>query len=84
MHTLHRQRDAIETNMHLSGQGDRSAAMNGTDGLMGADQRLEIEVVAGGQCLDAVFEKLVEGIRAVEAQECPCLGERSRPSSSGI
>ena len=31
---LYRQRDAIETNMHLSGQSDGPATMNGTDVLM--------------------------------------------------
>ncbi|GLK63089.1 hypothetical protein GCM10017635_05580 [Paracoccus kondratievae] len=36
---------------------------------MGADQRVEVEIIAGGQRLDAVFEQVVEMIAAVKAQK---------------
>lgn len=46
---------------------------------MGADEGGEIQIVAGGEGFDAIFEKLVEMIAAIETQQ----NQNVRPERGG-
>ena len=50
------------------------------DAGMGADEGVEIQIVAGRQRLDAVFEEIVQVIRAVETQKRQGCQVRDRSS----
>lgn len=59
-------------------EGLRAVAGLDLDRGIGADQRVEVEVGAGGQRLDPVFEQLVEMVGTIEAKEGQNIGSEFR------
>ena len=62
----------------LGERGSHVSDMSSATTSMGADKRVEIQIVAGGQRLDAIFEKVVEMVGAVKAQKHQCVGAKRR------
>ena len=53
----------------LGERGSHVSDMSSATTSMGADKRVEIQIVAGGQRLDAIFEKRIHMIRAGKAKK---------------
>ena len=46
------------------------------DGGMGADEGVEIQILAGGEGLDAIFKEVIEVIAAIETQQNQRVGAK--------